>query len=178
LSSPGEPTSFGVIAERSAVLIRARSNVGPIEFGTTSVAGTITVDAAGGRVTDPHGAAALLDVEIATLRSGNSLYDAELAHRLDARLFPTAAVELETASRLGEDRFDVTGSLTLHGVTAMLDGVVAVAFPSDGKLIVTGDQTVDIRDFDIAAPTMLMLKIYPDVRVYLHLEAEAIHGGN
>jgi hypothetical protein len=30
----------------------------------------------------------------------------------------------------------------------------------------------DIRDFDIASPTVLMLRIYPDVLVQLQVEAE------
>ena len=32
----------------------------------------------------------------------------------------------------------------------------------------------DIRDFDIAAPSVLMLRIYPDVRIQLELTAEVI----
>jgi len=37
---------------------------------------------------------------------------------------------------------------------------------------VQGDHVVDIRDFDIESPTVLMLRIYPDVRVQLQVEAE------
>ena len=41
-----------------------------------------------------------------------------------------------------------------------------------GRLVVTGEQVFDIRDFDVPSPTVLMLRIYPDVRVHLHVEAE------
>ena len=44
--------------------------------------------------------------------------------------------------------------------------------PSPGKLVVSGEQVFDIRDFDIASPTVLMLRIYPDVLVQLQVEAE------
>ena len=44
--------------------------------------------------------------------------------------------------------------------------------PSDGKLVIRGEQVVDIRDFGIASPTVLMLRIYPDVVVGLQIEAE------
>ena len=40
----------------------------------------------------------------------------------------------------------------------------------------TGEQVVDIRDFDIASPTVLMLRIYPDVVVKLYVEAEEVDG--
>ncbi len=41
----------------------------------------------------------------------------------------------------------------------------------DGSIIVTGGHAFDIRDFDIASPTVLMLRIYPDVTVKLQVEA-------
>ena len=41
----------------------------------------------------------------------------------------------------------------------------------DGSIIVTGGNAFDIRDFDIASPTVLMLRIYPDVTVKLQVEA-------
>jgi len=40
-------------------------------------------------------------------------------------------------------------------------------------VIITGEQVFDIRDFAIPSPTVLMLRIYPDVRVRLHAEAES-----
>ena len=52
-----------------------------------------------------------------------------------------------------------------------------VSQPGPGVLAVTGEQAVDIRDFDISSPTVLMLRIYPDVVVKLYLEAEQIVGG-
>jgi hypothetical protein len=47
-----------------------------------------------------------------------------------------------------------------------------VSLPSAGQLVVSGEQVFDIRDFDIASPTVLMLRIYPDVLVQLQVEAE------
>ena len=90
-----------------------------------------------------------------------------------ARVYPTAVVELDQAeASTTEDRFQLTGRLTFHGVTRTLRGMVGVSLVDDRTLVVTGEETVDIRDFEISSPTILMLKIYPDVRVYLHLEAE------
>jgi hypothetical protein len=37
--------------------------------------------------------------------------------------------------------------------------------------VISGEQVFDIRDFAVASPTMLMLRIFPDVRVRLHAEA-------
>jgi polyisoprenoid-binding protein YceI len=155
-------------------MIRARSNVGAIDFGTTGMRGTVEAavrDSALDPVAGVHGR---LEVDVAELTSGNSLYDAELMHRVDARMFPVAVVELDAITPLASgDRFQVTGRLTFHGVTANLTGTVSVTVLHDKRIVVSGEQVIDIRKFEIAAPTMLMLKIYPDVRVFLHLEAEA-----
>ena len=62
--------------------------------------------------------------------------------------------------------------MTLHGSTRPLEGTVGLTFTSEGKLVVSGEQVFDIRDFDIASPTVLMLRIYPDVLVQLQVEAE------
>ena len=44
--------------------------------------------------------------------------------------------------------------------------------PSEHALVVRGEQVVDIRDFGIVSPTVLMLRIYPDVVVGMQIEAE------
>ena len=64
------------------------------------------------------------------------------------------------------------GELTFHGVTRPAEGTVSVEALSDRRLVITGEQVFDIRDFAIPSPTMLMLRIFPDVRVRLHAEAE------
>ena len=50
-------------------------------------------------------------------------------------------------------------------------GTVSVELAPNDRLVVTGEQVFDIRDFDVPSPTVLMLRIYPDVRVHLHVEA-------
>jgi hypothetical protein len=62
--------------------------------------------------------------------------------------------------------------VTFHGVSKPLDGTVSVTMPCDHTLVIRGEQVVDIRDFGVASPTVLMLRIYPDVVVGLQVEAE------
>ncbi len=62
--------------------------------------------------------------------------------------------------------------MTFHGVSRPLDGTVSVMMPSDRSLMVRGEQVVDIRDFGVVSPTVLMLRIYPDVVAGLQIEAE------
>jgi DNA-binding PadR family transcriptional regulator len=163
---------FKVVPERSAVLIEARSTVGPITFGATGVVGMIEACVHDGVVEGEPGPTAHLEIDVASLRSGNGLYDAELARRIDARRHPVVVLDLHRCRPVGSaDRYWLAGEATFHGVTRSLDGTVAVTSSGEDKLVVTGEHVFDIRDFDIASPTVLMLRIYPDVLVQLHVEA-------
>ena len=113
-----------------------------------------------------------LQVDLNTLSSGNALYDAELLQRIDVRRYPKTCVELSSVERVGRsERFRVEGDLTFHGVTRRISGSIGAEIDHDGLLRVVGEHTFDIRDFDVVAPNVLMLRIYPDVRIELQLEA-------
>jgi hypothetical protein len=166
---------FSVVPDRSAVLIEARSNVGPIAFGTTSVSGHLEVQRLGGLLTTIPPPDATLSLDLRTLRSGNSLYDAELARRLDVRRYPISTIVLRDVEPMTEPhRYRVVGEMTLHGVTRDIEGSVSATVDATGTgtCEITGEQAFDIRDFDIASPSALMLRIYPDVRVHLKLNLE------
>jgi PadR family transcriptional regulator PadR len=164
---------FRVVPDRSVVMINARSSVGPITFGAIGVTGFIEAAVVGRRVSTSPFPMAHLEIEVEQLRSGNSLYDAELLRRIDARRHPTVGLDLRACTPLrSTGRYQLVGEVTFHGVSRPLDGTVSVAMPSDHALVVRGEQVVDIRDFGIVSPTVLMLRIYPDVVVGLQVEAE------
>lgn len=168
---------FRLVADRCAVLIEARSSVGPLSFGVLELTGEIVTEVGEGRVAAGAQTTATLRISADGLRSGNPIYDAELHRRIDTRRFPVVTLTLRDCVAGGEsDRYRVGGEITIHGVTRQLEGTVVVAQPRPGVLTVTGEQVIDIRDFDIALPTVLMLRIYPDVVVRLYLEAQEIDG--
>lgn len=167
------PARFAVVPDRSVILIEARSTVGPITFGAVGVTGVIEAEVHDGQVQPGRAPSADLEIEVTRLRSGNGLYDAELLRRIDARRHPVVALDLRGCSAVGSaDRFHVDGDVTFHGATRPIHGTVNVSLHSPRKLVVSGEQVFDIRDFDIASPTVLMLRIYPDVLVQLQVEAE------
>jgi len=168
-----ELSSFELDPDRSAVLIDVRSTVGPLSFGTLGVTGTIQAVFADGLLCTDTPPSGRLTIDVSGLNSGNRLYDAELLRRIDARGYPAAFVELRQCALSGPGaRYRLAGELTFHGVTRLAEGTVTVDAVSDRRLVITGEQVFDIRDFAIPSPTMLMLRIFPDVRVHLHAEAE------
>ncbi len=169
--------SFRLIPDRSVVLIEVRSTVGPLSFGAIGVAGWVEAAVSDGLVhADPPPSGRII-IDVSGLRSGNGLYDAELLRRIDARRFPTATADLRTCAPSGlSARYHLQGALTFHGATRPVQGTVSVEAVADRRLMITGEQVFDIRDFAIPSPTVLMLRIYPDVRVRLQAEAEVEDG--
>jgi DNA-binding PadR family transcriptional regulator/polyisoprenoid-binding protein YceI len=178
LGERAELGSFALDPERSAVLIDVRSTVGPLSFGTLGVSGVIRAAFADGMMSTDVAPSGRLTIDVAGLNSGNRLYDAELLRRIDARMYPAAFVELRHCSLSGPGtRYRLAGELTFHGVTRLAEGTVTVEAVSHDRLVITGEQVFDIRDFAIPSPTVLMLRIFPDVRVRLHAEAERRQAG-
>jgi PadR family transcriptional regulator PadR len=168
-------TEFTFDPERSAVLIDARSTVGPISFGTTGVEGSLQAALLDGVLSTEIAPSGRLTIDVTNLSSGNRLYDAELQRRIDARRFPTATVELRHCAQSGQgSRYRLSGELTFHGISRGAEGTVFVEALSEDRIAISGEQDFDIRDFDIPSPTMLMLRIFPDVRVRLHAEAKRV----
>lgn len=163
-------TRFAVQPERSVVTIEARSSVGPIQWEAAGAEGWVDAELIDGAIDTSVPPKARLELAVRKLQSGNTLYDAELMRRIDARRFPTTVVELTQAARVA-DRYQIAGDVTFHGVTRPVRGSVVAHVEPSGELRVTGEQSFDIRDFRIPSPTILMLKIFPDVRVRLRLEA-------
>jgi hypothetical protein len=168
-----EAKSFQLVPERSVALVEARSTVGPITFGVIGVTGTVDLGLADGAICLDHPPRAHLEIRVDGLRSGNKLYDAELLRRIDARRYPLASLDLQACMPAGSpNRYRLEGDVTFHGVTRPIEGTVTVTNDEPGRLVVEGEHVLDIRDFDIASPTVLMLRMYPDVRVQLQVEAE------
>lgn len=163
---------FVVDPAASGVVVEARSNMGPVSFATRDIRGWLEAAVSEGWIALDPAPSAELELDLRTLRSGNPLYDAELAQRLDVRRHPEARISLEAARRL-DGRYRVAGAVSLHGETRTLEGSVAAEGDAGGGWRVTGEQVFDIRDFGISAPSVLMLRIFPDVKVHLVLQLAA-----
>lgn len=145
--------------------------MGPISFGTNAVKGYLEAAVRDGAILPDPAPSSELSVDLASLQSGNRLYDAELMQRLSVRRYPECVIRLRDIVALPDGgRFNVTGDVTLHGLTRPADGSVSAAIQTDGTCLITGQQVFDIRDFDIPTPSLLMLRIFPDVVVHMRLE--------
>jgi polyisoprenoid-binding protein YceI len=168
-----EGTTLFIAPGRSSIHVQARSNVGPIEFTSTDLTGDVMVYIDDGRLDVTRPPTASLTVPVASLASGNTMYDVEVQQRLHAQRYPTIRATLHAASPLPEGRFVLDGIVTIHGTSRALTGTVQMTLTDHPRLYVEGEHVIDMRDFDIRLPNALMLRIYPDVLVRFRLEAAA-----
>jgi polyisoprenoid-binding protein YceI len=167
-----KPTRFRVVAGRSAVLVRARSNVGLINFGTTALSGEIVCVLHDGKLTGIEHARGTLEIRSSSFESGNALYDAEIHRRIHARRYPNITVELTDAASSGDaTSYRLGGTITLGDIAQQVSDIVSIEVSGSDRLVVSGTHALDIRDFKIEAPSTLLLNIYPEVVIELHLEA-------
>jgi polyisoprenoid-binding protein YceI len=164
-------TRYEILSERSSATIDARSSVGPIHWTATGLEGHFDAPLGeDGRLTSDGEVAGRLEVAVEQLKSGNPLYDSELLRRVDARRYPTIVGELRLLRRL-DGRFEMGGDLSFHGVTRPVTGEVEISSTLEGALVIEGEQGFDIRDYDMTAPRVLGMQIYPDFTVRIRLEA-------
>jgi polyisoprenoid-binding protein YceI len=153
--------------------VEARSSLHPIKAESAAIQGTIEaeVNESGLDLSVPP--KARIQIEVAALKTGNGLYDRELERRLEIRNYPRIVGEVLDVTEIGPDRrYKVRGNLSLHGVTKSVEGEVKLRVLEGSGFEIDGEQVFDMRDFGLAPPRILMLKVYPDVKVRAHVVVE------
>jgi len=153
--------------------VEARSSLHPIKAESAAIAGYLETEVSGSGLdlkVPPQGRN---EVEVESLKTGNALYDRELERRLETRKYPRIRGEILEVTELDAGRrYRVRGNLSLHGVTKAVEGEVSLRIVDDGNFEIEGEKTFDIRDFGLSPPRILMLQVYPDVKVRGHVVAE------
>jgi polyisoprenoid-binding protein YceI len=163
---------FRIIPERSRVWLEASSSVHPIHGEASGLSGSIDVQFDGTGLDFSSSPEIKVELPVEQLKSGNRLEDAEMMRRIDARRYPAIRGVVKDMKSQGVDgRYAVTGDLSFHGVTQTVEGEVTVSRPDDGTLVIEGEQQFDIRDFKVSPPKVLMLKVHPEVKVRIRVEA-------
>lgn len=165
--------TYAVIPTDSPVMLESESNLHPVHIESRQLTGTVEValDAAGKPdLSTP--VQAHLRIPVDSLRSGNGLQDREMQRRLDTRRNPEITVEVTDVTALDADgRYHATARIAVRGQSELVDGDVAVSIDGD-RLVVEGEQTIDMRSFGVQPPRLLVLKVQPEVLVHVRITAQ------
>ena len=165
---------FEAVDGRSTLALSGESSIHPLHTTTTQIKGyfVATFDEDGQMdLSAPVGGQIQIPVE--SLRSGNTLIDRELRKRLDMRRFPQVVGNLiEIRGKNGPERYQVVGDLTIHGVTQRLEGELIVRQVDERIIELQGEINLDVRDFNVEPPSLLVLKVHPALKAKLHFVVE------
>jgi polyisoprenoid-binding protein YceI len=170
---------FRVNPDKSTVDVGLRVNLHPSHVTTSALSGTIDceLDAAGRpRLDRPYGAKLTLPVR--AISSGNALQDREMRRRFDASRHPTITAIVLTGESLGtSDRYRAVAQLTMHGQTREIAARVRVR-TQGREMTITGRHVINVKEFGIDPPRLILLRMEPEVDVRVHIVAErrAIRG--
>ena len=165
-------TRYRIVPERSRLWADARSSLHPIHVETKGFEGYIDVEIADGHLDLRTAPQAHVEIDAGRLKSGNALYDYELERRLEVRKYPRLKGDVKQVDALDSgDRYRVTGELLFHGVAGRVQGEVTVRVHGD-TLEVEGEQVIDMRNFGLDPPRILMLRVQPEVHVRANVIAE------
>jgi polyisoprenoid-binding protein YceI len=156
---------------RSCIWVSGRSSLHPINTETRGISGWFAATTReDGSLNLDAPVSGRLELSVDRLTSGNALYDRELKRRMDARRYPTIVGEI---TRVEPNRdhpsYLVTGDISFHGKTRSFTHAMSIEV-EDGGVLLSGDDIFDIREFGMKPPSMLMVRVYPEiaVRVELH----------
>jgi len=164
---------FLVNTAQSTVQVGLRVNLHPSHINANALGGFIEceVDDQGKpRLDQPYRAELTLPVE--AIKSGNGIQDREMRRRFDVSRYPTIAATVTRGEPLdGEGRYRATAQLAMHGQTREISGDVHLRV--DGTtMTIDGQQVINVKDFGIDPPRLIILKVEPDVDLQVHIVAE------
>jgi len=75
---------------------------------------------------------------------------------------------LATATREHPVAFDLEGTLTIHGATRPVT-IPAIVYPENGLLITEGATTLQLQDYNIKNPSLLVFRTENTVKINFHI---------
>ena len=159
----------------SSVGFSLRHLVSKFTGNFTKTTGTLIYDAAA-----PEKSSVVATVEIASVNSGNDTRNGHLTDSehnfFDVAKFPTASFKSTAWKKTGADTFDVTGDLTIKGVTkpVVLKTTLLGTGPGMGGSTVIGWEavtTINKADFGVSGPAMLGKALGDTVTLTIGIEA-------
>jgi polyisoprenoid-binding protein YceI len=167
-------TRYTLDSERSCIWVSARSSLHPINTETRGLTGWFEAAAReDGSLDLGQAVEGQLTLAVEKLTSGNHLYDRELRRRIDARRHPTISGSLTRISSTDEHpHYVVTGDISFHGKTLTFAQEMNIEV-GPGTVLLSGEDTFDIREFGMKPPSMLMVRVYPEVHVRVELHGSA-----
>jgi len=160
------------VSPESTLTFEARSTLHGVHGKATGLEGFLEADVLpNGTLAESPAPRMHVEFGVEQMRSGNALQDREMWKVVDSRRFPRIAADLrDVRPAASAGRYAASGDVTLSGRSRRYDGEFSLV-RRDDLITIEGELSVDIRDFGLKPPNLLVIKVDPVVRVRLHLVA-------
>jgi len=166
--------TYAIDPVHSSVGFSVRHFVSKVPGSFTKFSGKIVVDRA-----NLEKSSVEATIDITSVSTANEKRDTHLNSPdfFDTAKFGTATFKSKSWKKTGEDSFDVTGDLTLHGVTkeiVLKTKLLAFGPGMQGAQLSGWEATVTLNkaDFGVNGPAMLGKALGDDVTVTIGIEAD------
>lgn len=164
---------FRVNTSQSTVKVGLRINLHPSHIDAAGLTGVIECeldDKGQPRLDQPYSADLALPVD--AIKSGNGIQDREMRRRFDASRYPTITARVTDGEALdGDGRYRAVAQLTMHGQTREISGEIQLHVNAT-TISIDGQQVINVKDFGIDPPRLIILKVEPEVDLRVHIVAE------
>ena len=166
--------TYDIDSVHSSVAFMIRHFVSKVPGSFTKFAGTITVDR-----DNLANSSVTATIDVGSVSTANDARDKHLKSPdfFDAEKFTTITFKSKAWKATGEGTFDVTGDLTIHGVTkevVLKTTSLGFAPGMRGAQLAGFEATTTIKksDFGVAGPAMLAAAVGDDVAITIGVEAD------
>jgi YceI-like protein len=165
-------TRYVVVPPDSWIAFEGSSTLHRVHGKATNLDGYIEAQwAADGTISTEPAPRMHVEFLVEQLRSGNGLQDGEMWKMIDSKRFPRVASDLrELRPTTDPGRYAATGDVTLAGRSRRYNGTLTLSRSGD-RITIEGELEIDIRDFGLKPPALLLVKVNPAVKLRLHLAA-------
>jgi len=155
----------------SHVTIFGESNVRAVVEKASGLSGYVDATWWGDRLVPGTPAFLHLEIPVARLTSGDHAHDNEFRRLLSSRSFPNIVTEVRNPTPLETpNRFAARYNVGVRGTTRVVHGELEMR-QRDGRVSIDGEETIDLRDFDIRPPQWLWFRLSPQIRFSMHVVA-------
>jgi len=173
-SSRAAVETYQIDPVHSSIGFSIRHFVSKVPGSFTQFSGTITVDR-----DNLENSSAEATIEVGSVSTANEKRDNHLKSPdfFDAAKFGTATFKSTAWKKTGENTFDITGDLTLHGVTkpVVLHATLLGFGPGMRGAQLSGWEataTLNKSDFGVNGPAMLGKAVGDEVTIHIGIEAD------